>query len=215
MSDTYQRGLVQNPKWASKTAEDYPELFPELAERQRPEILWIGCSDSRCPETMILGLQPGDVFVHRNIANIIQHNDLSSACVIEYAVVHLRVKHIVVCGHTSCGGVAAALSNKKLGLLDSWLMPLRQMRDQNLHILNPIDPKDAALKLAEINVRHGLRTLSENNVVLDAMQERGLRLHGVLYDVGSGMLRELDTEDPLETISARLAAFKTVKDDPA
>jgi len=215
MPDTYQLALVQNAKWASKTAEDYPELFPKLASGQHPEILWIGCSDSRCPETAILGLQPGDVFVHRNIANIVQYNDLSSASVIEYAVVHLRVKHIVVCGHTACGGVAAALSNKKLGLLDSWLMPLRRMREQNLHVLNPLDPPSAALKLAEINIRQGLRTLSENSVVIDAMQERDLRLHGALYDVGSGILRELDTEEPLDITSARLAAFKTVKDDPA
>jgi carbonic anhydrase len=209
--DTYQLALVQNPKWASKTAKDHPELFPKLALAQHPEILWIGCSDSRCPETAILGLQPGDVFVHRNIANIVQYNDLSSASVIEYAVVHLKVKHIVVCGHTACGGVAAALSNKKLGLLDTWLMPLRRMREQNLNVLNHLDPKDAGLKLAEINVRHGLRTLSENSVVIDAMQdrERGLRLHGAMYDVGTGILRVLDTEEPLDIISARLAAFKT------
>ena len=207
----YEKLLLENKAWAKEQQEDDPEFFKRLSAIQTPEFLWIGCSDSRVPANEITATQPGEIFVHRNIANIIQHNDLSSACVIEFAVVHLQVKHIVVCGHSSCGGVAAALSNNKLGLLDNWLMPLRQMRDQNLHILKPLDPKDAALKLAEINVRHGLRTLSENNVVLDAMQERGLRLHGAFYDVRNGILRELDTEDPLETISARLAVFKTMK----
>ncbi|KAK2746567.1 hypothetical protein FQN55_005553 [Onygenales sp. PD_40] len=208
--DAYRTALAKNLQWASKTAEEDPALFPKLATGQHPEILWIGCSDSRCPETAILGLQPGDVFVHRNIANVIQYNDMSSASVIEYAVVYLKVKHIVLCGHTSCGGIAAALSNKKLGLLDNWLMPLRRLREQNLHILGSLDPHEQAQKLAEINVRHGLRTLKENSVVLDAIEERGLKLHGVLYDVGSGILRELDTEEPMETIKARITSFKTL-----
>ncbi|PGH07264.1 hypothetical protein AJ80_08024 [Polytolypa hystricis UAMH7299] len=210
-TDVYQLALARNVQWASKTAEEHPSLFPKLASGQHPEILWIGCSDSRCPETAILGLQPGDVFVHRNIANIIQYSDLSSASVIEYAVMHLKVKHIVLCGHTACGGVLASLANTKLGLLDTWLMPLRRLREQNLHLLGDLDVKDAAMKLAEINVRHGVSALKENNVVLDAIEERGLKIHGVLYDVGSGRLRELDTEEPWDIIKSRLTAFKTDK----
>ncbi|KAL1998741.1 hypothetical protein VTN02DRAFT_5650 [Thermoascus thermophilus] len=207
--DRYQAGLAQNKDWASKTAQEYPELFPTLASGQHPEILWIGCSDSRCPETTILGLQPGDVFVHRNIANVMHAGDLNSAAVIEYAVVHLKVKHIVLCGHTSCGGVQAALANKKLGLIDTWLLPLRRLREQNLELLQSLPPKEAALKLVEMNVLQGVRTLKENSVVLDAIQERGLKLHGLVYDVGSGTLRELETGEPEEVIKARLTAFKT------
>ncbi|EEH40697.2 carbonic anhydrase [Paracoccidioides lutzii Pb01] len=209
--DAYRLALAKNRQWAIKTAEEDPSLFPKLATAQHPEILWIGCSDSRCPETAILGLQPGDVFVHRNIANVIHYNDMSSACVIEYAVVYLKVKHIVLCGHTSCGGIAAALANKRLGLLDSWLMPLRRLREQNLYLLNDLNTSEAAEKLAEINVRQGLRTLKENSGVLDAIQERGLKLHGVLYDVGSGILRELDVEESVDVVHSRITAFKTLK----
>ncbi|KAL1959159.1 hypothetical protein VTO42DRAFT_2664 [Malbranchea cinnamomea] len=208
--DAYQRALAKNSAWASKTAKEQPELFPKLASGQFPEILWIGCADSRCPETTVLGLQPGEVFVHRNIANIVQYNDLSSAAVIEFAVNYLKVKHIILCGHTACGGISAALSNKKLGLLDTWLMPLRRLREQNLKTLESMTPKEADAKLAEINVHNGLRVLKENSAVLDAIQERGLKLHGVIYDVGTGKLRELDTEEPLDVISARLAAFRIV-----
>ncbi|EER23547.1 hypothetical protein D8B26_001670 [Coccidioides posadasii str. Silveira] len=208
--DAYQQALVRNSEWASKTVEEQPLLFPKLASGQHPEILWIGCADSRCPETTVLGLQPGDVFVHRNIANVIQYNDLSCASVLEFAVIYLKVKHIILCGHTSCGGVAAALSNKKLGLLDTWLMPLRRLREQNLDLFKNLDAKEAAVKLAEINVHNGLRVLKENSAVLDAIQERGLKLHGLIYDVGSGKLRELDTEEPMEVIARRLTAFRTV-----
>ncbi|EEH08153.1 carbonic anhydrase [Histoplasma capsulatum G186AR] len=209
--DAYRLALARNRQWAIKTAKDDPTLFPKLATGQHPEILWIGCSDSRCPETAILGLQPGDVFVHRNIANVIHYNDMSSSSVIEYAVVYLQVKHIVLCGHTSCGGIAAALANKRLGLLDTWLMPLRHLREQHQVLLSSLDPQEAAHKLAEINVRHGLRTLKENSVVLDAIEERGLELHGVLYDVASGILRELDTDEPKDVIHARIDSFKTFR----
>ncbi|GAD94441.1 carbonic anhydrase [Paecilomyces variotii No. 5] len=208
-SDRYQTGLAQNRDWANKTSKEYPELFPTLASGQHPEILWIGCSDSRCPETTILGLQPGDVFVHRNIANVLHAGDINSAAVIEYAVAHLKVKHIVLCGHTSCGGVAAALANKKLGLIDTWLMPLRTLRSQNLELLQSLPPNEASLKLVELNVEQGVRTLKENGVVLDAIQERGLKVHGLVYDVASGTLRELDTSESHAAIKARLTAFKT------
>lgn len=207
--DRYQTGLAQNKDWATRTAQEYPDLFPKLASGQHPEILWIGCSDSRCPETTILGLQLGDVFVHRNIANVMHPGDLNAAAVIEYAVAHLKVKHIVLCGHTSCGGVQAALANKKLGLIDTWLLPLRRLREQNLELLQSLPPKEAALKLVEMNVLQGVRTLKENSVVLDAIEERGLKLHGLVYDVGSGTLRELETSEPEEVVKARRAAFKT------
>ncbi|KAJ6189325.1 hypothetical protein N7519_004233 [Penicillium mononematosum] len=213
-TDRYATGLRLNKEWAAQTARNQPELFPTLASGQTPQILWIGCSDSRCPETTFLGLEPGDVFVHRNIANVLHPGDLSSSAVIEYAVIeyavqYLRVNHVVVCGHTSCGGVAAALGNKNLGILDPWLFPLRQLRERNLKLLQSMPSEEAAGKLAELNVREGLNIVKQKSVVLNAIRERGLQLHGLIYDVGSGVLSELDTEDSEEVIRARLTAFHT------
>jgi carbonic anhydrase len=190
-------------------AERDPALFERLSKGQSPQILWVGCADSRCPETTILGLNPGDVFVHRNIANILIPTDLNSLSVIQYAVQYLEVKHIVVCGHTSCGGIAAALGNKKLGLIDTWLMPLRQLRRENLELLETMDEKGRGLKLVELNVRAGIDVLMDNALVLDAISERGLKVHGLIYDVGTGELNELDINESDEKINSRTTAFKT------
>ncbi|KNG85710.1 putative carbonic anhydrase Nce103 [Aspergillus nomiae NRRL 13137] len=197
--DRFTTALQANKEWAARTALEHPDLFPTLANGQSPEILWIGCSDSRCPETVVLGLKPGDVFVHRNIANILHAGDLSSGAVIEYAVRHLRVNHIVLSGHTKCGGIAAALGNKQLGILDPWLLPLRQIREQNLALLQTMSPEDAT----------GVKLLKSKGVVLEAMHERGLQVHGLIYDVACGMLRDIDTKDSEEEIKRRLVAFKT------
>ncbi|KAF7592848.1 hypothetical protein BBP40_012327 [Aspergillus hancockii] len=209
MPDRFTSALQQNKEWAAKTAQEHPELFATLANGQHPEILWIGCSDSRCPETLVLGLKPGDVFVHRNIANILHAGDLSSSAVIEYAVRHLRVNHVVLSGHTKCGGVAAALGNKQLGVLDPWLLPLRQLREQHLAELQTLSPEDAANRLMELNIREGVKLLKSKGVVLEAMQERGLQVHGLIFDVASGVLRDMDTKDSEEEIKRRLVAFHT------
>lgn len=153
-------------------------------------------------------MQPGDVFVHRNIANIVHPTDLSANAVIDYAVNHLKVKHVVLCGHTSCGGVAAALANNRLGLIDTWLLPLRTLRKDHLKMLESLPPKEAALKLVELNVQQGVKTLKENHSVLDAMAGRGLEVHGVIYDIGTGKLEELDIQEDDETATCRHKAFK-------
>jgi carbonic anhydrase len=207
--DKYHILLARNKEWASKTSQEQFDLFPTLAEGQSPEILWIGCADSRCPETTILGANPGDVFVHRNIANVIHHNDLSSAAVIEYAVKYLKVKHVVLCGHTCCGGVSAALGNKKLGIIDPWLMPLRRLREENLEVLEALDPKEAVLKLVKLNVLQGVRALKENPTIIEAMQDRDLEVHGLLYDIATGVLQELETKEPVTLAVSRVTAFKT------
>lgn len=154
-------------------------------------------------------MKPGDIFAHRNIANILHAADLSSAAVIEFAVRHLRVQQVVLSGHTSCGGVAAALGNKNLGILDPWLLPLRQIREQNLGLLQSLSPDEANLKLVELNVLEGVKALKQKSVVLEAIQERGLQVHGVVYDVGSGVVRELDTKESEVVNKGRDVSYKT------
>jgi len=157
----------------------------------------------------VLGLQPGDVFVHRNIANILPPGDLNSQSVIAYAVEHLKVQHLVVCGHTSCGGANAALANQKLGLIDAWLMPLRKLRAENAGKWKGLGEKERALALVEANVKQGVQTLKENAVVIDAMRERGVVVHGLVYNVGTGELKELEIGEDKEAGEQRVEAFKT------
>ncbi|KAL2852399.1 carbonic anhydrase [Aspergillus pseudoustus] len=197
--------LKRNKAWAARTALQNPGLFPDLADGQEPEILWIGCSDSRCPETTLLDLQPGDVFVHRNIANVLHPSDLNSTAVIEYAIRHLHVKHVVVCGHTNCGGVAAAMGNQSLGILDPWLLPLRELREAHQDKLDSIPPNKAALKLVELNVLAGVKTLKRTNVVSEGMR-KGLKVYGLVYDVGSGILQELVTSRSDEVIKRQFTS---------
>ena len=158
-----------------------------------PPVVWLGCSDSRCPETTILGLQPGDVFVHRNIANIISPTDINTSAVIEFAVVHLKVKHVVLCGHTSCGGAAAALSDSRIGgVLDTWLTPLKAVRFEHADELAAIrDDKARAIRVAELNVQAGVKVLMANSAIREAIQDRGLQVHGCLFDLASGRVRDL------------------------
>jgi len=208
-NDAYNRAFNNNSTWRRSLAETHPELFEKLGKGQSPQILWIGCADSRCPETTILGLQPGEIFCHRNIANILVPTDLNSLSVIQYAVQYLKVKHIIICGHTSCGGIAAALDNKKLGLIDTWLMPLRTLRRENLALLETLDENERSLKMVELNVRSGVNVLLDNPTVIDAMTERNLQVHGLIYNVGTGELRELDIGEDDEVVNGRATAFKT------
>jgi carbonic anhydrase len=146
------------------------------------------------PETTVLNLQPGDVFVHRNIANIVSPTDINSQAVIEYAVAHLKVKHIVLCGHTCCGGAGAALGESKVGgVLDTWIAPLKQIAKRNKAELQKIgDDKQRAVRLAELNVTAGVENLLSNYVVEEAIRTRGLLVHGCIYDIALGRLRDLE-----------------------
>ncbi|KAI9741144.1 MAG: hypothetical protein M1834_002857 [Cirrosporium novae-zelandiae] len=193
--------LTSNKEWAAKTAEEDTELFPKCAAGQSPKILWIGCSDSRVPETTLLGLKPGDVFVHRNVGNVIHPGDISVMSVIEYAVSYVGVKHIIVCGHSGCGACNAALGNARLGLLDTWIHPLRKLKAQNMMILKAAGHPDRVL--AELNVRTGVDTVKENPNV---MAHPEVEVHGLMYDVGTGELRELD--DYNEQARLRSQAFR-------
>ncbi|KAI2610274.1 carbonic anhydrase [Hypoxylon fragiforme] len=191
--DAFGYALSSNQAWAGYKSHQNPDYFSKLASGQSPTILWLGCSDSRCPETTILGLQPGDVFVHRNIANIISPTDINTSAVIEYAVVHLKVKHVVLCGHSCCGGAVAALSDNRVGgILDMWLTPLRAVRNAHREELDAIvDQKERAIRIAELNVEAGINVLMANASIQEAIAERGLQVHGTLFDIGTGHMRDL------------------------
>ncbi|KAK4109764.1 carbonic anhydrase-like protein [Canariomyces notabilis] len=191
--DSFLYALSSNNAWAGYKAHQNPQFFSKLASGQSPQILWLGCSDSRCPETTILGLQPGDVFVHRNIANIISPTDINTSAVIEYAVAHLKVKHVVLCGHTCCGGAIAALASGRVGgVLDTWLTPLKAVRQAHAAELAAIkDDAARAVRMAELNIEAGVKVLMANAVIDEAVRERGLEVHGCLFDIASGRIRDL------------------------
>jgi carbonic anhydrase len=159
---------------------------------QSPQILWVGCSDSRVPETTILDLLPGDVFVHRNIANVLPSTDLSSLSVLQYGVEVLQVQHIIVCGHYGCGGVNAALTNHKLGLIDNWLRNIREVRAKYHEQLEGLSPKEQSNRLVELNVVEQVRSVLKNANVQEAIEVRGLEVHGWVYDIATGECRELE-----------------------
>lgn len=193
------------------TCQHKPDLFPTLSKGQHPPILWLGCSDSRIPETTVLGLDPGDVFTHRNIANIVHRGDLNAAAVIEYAVAHVGVQHVVLCGHTSCGGVNAALGNKKIGVIDTWLLPLRELRSRfaGQWEKEGLSAEEKVGRLVEENVKAGVRVLRANPNVIAAEKGRGLKVHGCVYDIGTGLVRELKMEVDEGEEKARVEAFET------
>ncbi|KAF2493518.1 carbonic anhydrase [Lophium mytilinum] len=192
--DALDRVVAGNRTYAKKTAERDPEFFKTLATGQSPEILWIGCADSRVPETTICDCQPGDIFVHRNIANCLHAQDLNASSVIEYATTHLKVKKIVVCGHTMCGGANAALGDADLGeALNTWLLPIRELRRKNKAVLDKLPSDDArGNKLAELNVQQSLEVLRQIPTVSKAIRDRGLSLHGLIYDIAAGELVALE-----------------------
>ncbi|KAI0133518.1 carbonic anhydrase [Xylariales sp. AK1849] len=191
--DPFTYAMSSNQAWAGYKNHQNPSFFPNLATGQSPSILWLGCSDSRCPETTILGLQPGDVFVHRNIANIISPTDINTSAVIEFAVAHIKVRHVVLCGHSSCGGAAATLSDSRVGgVLDTWLTPMKAVRIAHQEELDAIrDDKARAVRVAELNVEAGVKVLLANATVREHIKDRGLQVHGTLFDIGSGRIRDL------------------------
>ncbi|MCJ1463208.1 hypothetical protein MMC07_001813 [Pseudocyphellaria aurata] len=202
--------LEANRKWANALGDTHPELLDKCSKGQSPSILWLGCSDSRVPETTVLGGKPGDIFVHRNIANVLHPGDMSATAVITYAVKHLKVNHVVICGHTLCGGVNAALGNDKLGLLDTWLLPIRRLRSELTKEKGwkELSQEEQALKLVEANVKAGVRVLLENQDVIDATKDRGLTVHGAVYNISKGLVEEVDLgEEGEEEKDIRLGTF--------
>ncbi|KAF2136713.1 uncharacterized protein K452DRAFT_322222 [Aplosporella prunicola CBS 121167] len=200
--DAFERVVHGNKSYARRSAESEPQLWQALAKGQQPEILWFGCGDSRVPETTICDCKPGDIFVHRNIANIIPANDLNSGSIIDYAVGAVGVKRIVICGHTRCGGAYSSLDDKDLGpTLNQWLQPLRDLRRKHQAELDRLDSDDQrAIRLAELNVRQGLEVLKNNPTIQRAMAERGVTVHGVIFDLTTCELRVLEEEQAAPAI---------------
>lgn len=192
-----------NKEWVKSKLELNKDYFKELNKGQTPEFLYVGCSDSRVTAEDLMGLKPGEVFVHRNIANMVSSIDLNSASVIEYAVSHLKVNHVVVCGHYSCGGVKAAMQSSDLGILNPWLRNIRDVYRIHKDELNAIEDEDKRYdRLVELNVQEQCVNLIKTAAVQKAYRDRGLKVHGWVFDIKTGKLIDLkiDFEHILEDI---------------
>jgi carbonic anhydrase len=182
----------RNRQWAASMIKEDPDFFQDLASQQSPEYLWIGCSDSRVPANELVGMAPGELFVHRNIANVVSHSDLNCLTVLQFAVDVLKVKHIILCGHYGCSGVGAALTNTRVGLADNWLGHVRDVREKHGKYLGNVAGVAATNRLVELNVAEQVINVAQTTVVRDAW-ERGqdLTIHSWVYGVHDGLLRDL------------------------
>ena len=187
--------MENNRRWAEGVTERDPEFFERLSQGQSPQVLWIGCADSRVPANQVIGLDPGEVFVHRNIANVVVHSDFNCLSVIEYAVAVLKVRHVIVCGHYGCGGVMAASQNHPVGLIDNWLRHIRDVRQMNETALNAIEDDDARFdRLCELNVIEQVHNVCRTTIVQQAWEQgQDLSVHGLIYNLKDGLLRDLET----------------------
>ena len=183
-----------NKEWASGIKKEDPEFFQKLSRQQSPEYMWIGCSDSRVPANQIVNLMPGDLFVHRNIANVVVHTDLNCLSVTQFAVDVLKVKHIIVCGHYGCGGVQAAYRNARLGLCDNWIRHVKDVYEKHTGILEKYDEEKIKIdKLCELNVIEQVQNVCDTSIVHDAWSRgQELSVHGWIYGIRDGLLKDLN-----------------------
>lgn len=185
--------LANNRAWAVQITADEPDFFRRLAAQQAPDYLWIGCSDSRVPSTQLVGLLPGEMFVHRNVANVVVHSDLNCLAVLQYAVEVLGVHHIIVCGHYGCSGVEAALSDRSYGLIDNWLRHVQDVRNKHAGLLATCRSEAHRLRrLCELNVIEQVVNVCQTTIVRSAWQRaQVLTVHGWIYDIADGLLRDI------------------------
>ena len=186
--------LENNKRWSRQVTEQYPNFFADLADQQNPDFLWIGCSDSRVTANTIVGLMPGEVFVHRNVANLVNHTDINCLSVIQFAVEVLQVEHIIVCGHYGCGGVRAALEKQRHGLIDNWLRQIQDTANLHSESLGSIDDHEKKLDLlCELNVAQQVINVGETTIVQDAWTRgQQLAVHGWIYGLKDGIIRDLE-----------------------
>jgi carbonic anhydrase len=205
----------RNRNWAASMVAENPNFFKTLAAQQSPEYLWIGCSDSRVPANELLGLAPGELFVHRNIANVVVHSDLNCLTVLQFAIDVLKVKHVIICGHYGCSGVHAAMTNRRVGLADNWLRHVQDVHQKHERYLGEVMPtRERADRLCELNVTEQVVNVAQTTVVRDAW-ERGqqLSIHGWCYGLQDGLLRDLGmsvsgVDDLAPKLEARLAKYE-------
>ena len=192
MSDTLNSLFVNNREWADRMSKERPGFFQKLAQQQSPKYLWIGCSDSRVPANEIVGLDPGEVFVHRNVANVVVPSDLNALSVIQFAVEHLRVEHIMVVGHYGCGGVIAAARGTRIGLVDNWLRHVQDVRLRHRQRLNHLPQAELEDALCEMNVLEQVGNVALSNVMQDAWARgQKIQVHGLIYGLSDGLLKDL------------------------
>lgn len=192
-NDFYKKILDNNKKWVENQLAIDVDYFKDLAKGQQPPLLWIGCSDSRVPANEIIGAKPGEVFVHRNIANMVIHSDMNMLSVLDYAVNVLKVKHVIVCGHYGCGGVKAAMGNQSIGLIDNWIRHIKDVYRLHETYLNTIEDEDERFnKFVEVNAQEQVFDLAKTSIVQNAWRNgQGLTLHGWTYGLNSGYVTDL------------------------
>tara|TARA_R100001369_G_scaffold29172_1_gene52376 strand:- start:65216 stop:65851 length:636 start_codon:yes stop_codon:yes gene_type:complete len=193
MSNLYKNLIDNNKKWVESKLELDPDFFKKLANGQNPPILWIGCADSRVPANEIIGAEPGEVFVHRNIANMVVHTDMNMLSVLDYAVNILKVKHVIVCGHYGCGGVKAAMGQQSVGLIDNWIRHIKDVYRLHRSELDAIsDEKERFDTFVELNVKEQVFDLAKTSIIQNAWKnDQELNVHGWVYGVGSGIIKDL------------------------
>ena len=207
-----------NREWARRISQRDPGFFQSLADQQSPKYLWIGCSDSRVPANDIVGLLPGELFVHRNVANVVAHTDLNCLSVLQYAIDVLKVEHVIVCGHYGCGGVRAAYAGSSLGLIDNWLRHVQDVRERHDDDIRQVPGEEARIdRLCELNVVEQVRHVCQTTIVADAWRRRqSVSVHGWIYDLREGLLRDLRcTATGLDEVAgAYAAALECVANGP-
>lgn len=191
--NSYERLLLENKAWAQEKLADDPEYFNRLVHVQSPDFLWIGCSDSRVPANEITGTQPGEIFVHRNIANMVVHTDLNLLSVLEYAVHVLKVKHIIVCGHYGCGGVKAAMTNHNFGIINKWIRNIKDVHRFHREEIDAIKDEDVQLnRMIELNVQEQVLNLAKTSIIQKSWRERQAPdLHGWVYGLEDGLVKPI------------------------
>lgn len=206
MSDFYKKILDNNKIWVETALKKDPNYFEDLAKGQTPPLLWIGCSDSRVPANEIIGAKPGEVFVHRNIANMVIHSDMNMLSVLDYAVNVLKVKHVIVCGHYGCGGVKAAMGNQSIGIIDNWIRHIKDVYRLHRDYLDSVaDATQRFNNFVELNVKEQVFDLAKTSIVQNAWRNgQNLTLHGWVYGLNSGFVTDLDvnidSEKDLEAV---------------
>lgn len=209
----YEQLLLQNKAWVEQKLQQDKDFFNKLANTQKPDFLWIGCADSRVPANEITGTQPGEVFVHRNIANMVVHTDMNMLSVLDYAVNVLEVSHVIVCGHYGCGGVKTAMGNKQVGLIDNWIRHIKDVYRFHQEELEAIpDIKEREDRFIELNVIEQVYDLGKTSIIQNAWQKRGKPfIHGWVYDIRNGLIKDLEVTMHDDSEMADVYRFERLK----